>query len=90
MSQDEKLLFFLSLEEIACSEDVSRLEMLQLSQSVKNKFNTESVALSDQSRIMLADLILIGMNKNQQHVKSIASNFRKSCVVTAAHSKRSK
>jgi hypothetical protein len=90
MAQDEKLLFFLSLEEVACSEDVNRLEMLQVSQSVKNKFNTESVTLSDQSRIMLADLILIGMNQNQLHVKSIASSFRKSHIVPASRSKRSK
>jgi len=90
MAQDEKLLFFLSLEEVACSEDVNRLEMLQLSQNVKNKFNMESVALTDQSRIMLADLILIGMNKNQQHVKSIASNFRKTHIAPGAHSKRLK
>jgi hypothetical protein len=90
MTQDEKLLFFLSLEEVACSDDVNRIEMLQLSQSVKNKFNTESVTLSDQSRIMLADLLLIAMNKNQLHLKSIASNFRKSHIVPSAQRKRSK
>jgi hypothetical protein len=90
MTADEKIVFFLTLEELACSAHENRLEMIQLSDHVKAKLTAESPSLSDSSRKIIADLILIGMNKNQQHVKSVAVNYRKTVprYASTVHSKR--
>ena len=56
------------------------MEMLQLSETVKNKFSSRQ--LGDQMRQditlsrNIADLVLIAISKNQQHVKDIAANSR--------------
>lgn len=75
MTSDEKLLFFKALEQLATLGENGRLEMLRLSELVKDKFRT--LELDDSVRRLIADLILVAVNRNQQHVKSIAANYRK-------------
>jgi hypothetical protein len=77
MNRDEKTCFFLALEELACSSDVDNLEMIRVSHLVTDNLTRGLPLLSDSARNMLADLILIGMNKNQQHVKAVAANYRR-------------
>jgi hypothetical protein len=76
MTTKEKLLFFNALEELSTSTD-SRLEMIQLSNSCKEKMKSQSGTIDNTTKMMLADLILIGISKNQQHVKAVAANYRK-------------
>lgn len=74
MAADEKLKFYLAIEETAGSSQ-HRLEMLELSDKARQKIISSTTA-PDSTKSMLADLILIGINKNQQHVKSVAANYR--------------
>ena len=74
VNQEEKSLFFQALKEVAISGE-SSLELLQISdfaaaKLVGTKFD------SDQEKL-LADLILLAINQNQQPVKGIATNYRK-------------
>jgi OTU-like cysteine protease len=80
LSQNDKLSFFTALQNLASSE-ATHLGMLELSPSVVQKLMDESsVEMSDESKMLLADLTLIAVNTNQQHVKSIAANYRKTGV----------
>ena len=80
VNQEEKSIFFEALKQIAFSGE-SSLDMLQISdfaaaKLVGTKFDR------DQEKL-LADLILLAINHNQQPVKGIAANYRKkstSCV----------
>jgi len=76
LNQPEKLKFFYALQDVACSP-CNRLEMLEVSQQVKNKMIPDAWDMEDASKCLLADLILIGMNKNQSHVQSVAKNYRR-------------
>jgi len=76
MATKEKLLFFNALVELAKSTDI-RLEMIQLSDSCKQKMTKQNGPIEQTIKMMLADLILIGISKNQQHVKAVAANYRK-------------
>jgi len=75
LNQQEKLSFFEALERLAgCHE--SRFEMMKMSDMVKSKLC--STLFNDrQVKEVLADLILISINKNQANVKAIAGNYRK-------------
>jgi len=57
------------------------MEMLQLSDTVKNKLCSDAVAdrLRNDNTFArnIADLVLVSMSKNQQHVKAVAANSRK-------------
>ena len=74
LNQSEKLMFFKTLENLA-TQDEPRLEMMKLSQVAKAKL-VSGVFKEDESKKLLADLILISINKNQTHVRAIAANYR--------------
>jgi len=76
MATNEKLRFFSALEQLARSSD-NRLEMIQLSDHCKQKMATETSSMDQTIKMLLADMILIGVSKNQQHVKAVAANYRK-------------
>lgn len=69
----EKIVFFDALQK-SVEANISRIDTLQLTDTVKQKF------LQYQKPYMksnIADLLLIAMNKNQSHVKAISSNRSK-------------
>jgi len=76
----EKRKFYDAMRNVAQS-DGSSMEMLQLSSYVKTKLrsgNISAVIQTDRNFTRnIADLVLIAMSKNQQHVKAIATNSRK-------------
>ena len=74
LNQSEKLLFFNTLENLAY-RDEPRLEMMKLSEVTKAKL-VSGVFKDDESKKLLADLILISINKNQSHVRAISANYR--------------
>ena len=76
MDTDDKLQFFNMLLNVAVGPD-DRFDMIELSQQMQNKLILLSWQLEPNVKMMLSDLILIGISKNQQHVKSVAANYRK-------------
>ena len=54
------------------------MEMLQMIDYVKTKLRSEDVAVRTKSDKTfarnIADLVLVSMSKNQQHVKAVAAN----------------
>jgi len=74
------VIFFDALLQLAGTRE-NRIEMMEMSGPAKAKM--QSRALSDKIRRdrefkrNIADLVLISMSKNQQHVKAIAANSRK-------------
>jgi len=80
LNETEKRVFYDALLNLASSQE-NRLEMLQMSGQVKAKMLSN--ALSDkiqqdtEFKRNIADLVLISMSKNQQHVKAIAANSSK-------------
>jgi len=77
MDQEGKLKFFTALERLSLLEtDCHQMEMLRISDHVVQLLSSKQFC--DQlSRSMLADLILIGLNKNGQYVSALASTYRK-------------
>ena len=80
MHEHEKRLFFDAIFNLSQSKDNS-MEMIQLTDNVKTKLRsstTSSVRAADKNFTRnIADLVLIGMSKNSQHVKAISANSRK-------------
>lgn len=72
-----KVALFHALQDVAGSED-DRLEMLTLSTTAKEKLVADGQSFDTSAKMMIADLLLIGINKNEQHVKSVAANYRRS------------
>jgi hypothetical protein len=72
----EKLLLFKSLRDVAASDD-SSLCSLELSQTAKAKLVTDSFS-AHEVQTVIVDLLLIAVNSNQDHMKAIAANSRKS------------
>jgi len=68
--------FFNALQDLACSSE-NRLESIVISAFSKKKFR-ESWNMDADTHIVLADLMLIGISKNQNVVKAVAANYRKS------------
>ena len=69
--------FFTALERLSLLETgCHQMEMLRISDHVVQLLRSKQFC--DQlSRSMLADLILIGLNKNGQYVSALASTYRK-------------
>lgn len=76
MNESTKLKFFNALQNIAFSTDKS-LDMISLLQLAREKFTQRAWTFPDEVKKLLAGLIVIGINKNEQHVKSVAANYRK-------------
>ena len=79
MSQHQKLLFFEALQNLA-SSDKRQFGMLELSVLAKQKLIVDYGEICDEGKHLLADLSLIAINVNQQHIKSIAANYRQQPV----------
>ena len=80
LSEHEKRTFFNAVFNLARSGGNS-MEMLQLSDTVKTKLcSGEMATMMENDKTFtrnIADLVLVGMSKNQQHVKAVAANSRK-------------
>ena len=85
LTEAEKRRFFDAMFKLAHANEC-RMEMLQLSDIVKAKLCSDEVSVrmhGDRTYARnIADLVLIAMSKNQQHVKAIASNSRKSNIIS--------
>jgi len=77
MNNAGKLKFFKSLKDLSALEaDGHHIEMLTVSSNVVQLLRSNT--FSDPStQNILADLILIGLNKNSQYVSALAPNYRK-------------
>ena len=76
MSRSGKLAFFNALRQLSVPDGtVRRMEMLSVSEhaagEIANRFNFE------ETRAMLADLVLVGLNINCQYISAISSSYRK-------------
>jgi hypothetical protein len=76
MDESTKLRFFNALQNLAFSTE-NNLEMITMSQLARDKLTQYGWTFEDEVKRLLAGLILISINKNEQHVKSVAANFRK-------------
>lgn len=79
MNYGTKVALFNDLCEVASQPD-GQLEMLKLSANATRKLIADD--LTDAEKMMVADVLLIGINKNEKHVKSIAANYRKTAART--------
>ena len=81
LSGRERSIFFNALLNVAPS-DINSIEMLQLTHTVKTKLYSEELTVHIQNDPTytrnVADLVLVAISKNQQHVKAIAANSRSS------------
>jgi len=81
LSEREKSIFFNAMPNVAPS-DINSIEMLQLTHTVKTKLYSEELTVHIQNDPTytrnVADLVLVAISKNQQHVKAIAANSRSS------------
>jgi len=77
MDEKTKLAFFLRLQALAKSSE-NQMEHLLLSECVRTKLAGEDFSRVDSScKSMLAYLILVGINVNEQRVKAVAANYRR-------------
>jgi len=79
LNETEKRVYFDALLQLADSE-VNRIEMLEMSEEVKSKMISSAVSdviQEGEFKRNIADLVLISISKNQQHVKANAANSRK-------------
>ena len=80
LSEAEKNTFFHAMRNHAQSSERS-MEMLQMSDIVRKKLCSEDMAVRMEVDKTLprniADLVLVSMSKNQQHVKAVAANSGK-------------
>jgi hypothetical protein len=78
----ERMKFFLALQKLAKYPDRNNLGKLQMSEMAKENMNSgETFCLAFDSKSLIADLILIGIDKNKQHVRAVASNYRHNRVM---------
>lgn len=78
MCESAKLMFFEALRTLASSNSPDcRLELLQLSPRAREQLNLNSTRLSVENKKLVASLVLIGLNKNEPHVKAVAANYRR-------------
>ena len=76
MNERTKLAFFLQLQTLAKSSQ-NQLEHLVLSERVRTKLaGNDFDTVDDSGKCMLAYLILVGVNVNEQRIKAIAANYR--------------
>jgi len=77
LTEVEKIRFFHAMHKHAQSSERC-MEMLQMTDYVKAKLRSEDVAVRSKCDKTfarnIADLVLVSMSKNQQHVKAIAAN----------------
>ena len=80
LSDAEKRKFYDAMRNAAQSDE-SRMEMLKMSDYAKSKLRSDNIYAVTQTdhnfKRNIADLILIAMSKNQQHIKAVAAHSRK-------------
>ena len=77
MNAAEKLKFFRSLKDISASATGPyQKDMIRLSNHVVSLLRSDRISWQQTQRI-IADLILIGLNKNSQYVSALAPSYRK-------------
>jgi hypothetical protein len=77
MNEKTKLSFYNNLQSIAESAEV-RMEQIVLSERTRSQLTSPDFRSADDStKAMMAYLILVGINKNEQYVKAVAVNYRK-------------
>lgn len=81
MNRETKVALFNDLRGIASQPD-SQFEMMNLSANGRKKL-VDDDWLSDDAKMMLADVLLIGVNKNEKHVKAVADNYRQAATKKA-------
>jgi len=79
MNSTEKLLVFRALISMASDNASQQMEMLRLSHTVIALFQLDLFSNPETQRI-LADLFLIGLNKNGKYVSAVAPSYRKSSL----------
>jgi hypothetical protein len=88
MSIYDKLNFIYSLQNAARTTD-GNLGMLEMSEFVKERMaGVEVLCMDETTKLVLADIILIGVDKNQQHVRSVAANYRTARIQATQPSRR--
>ena len=77
LNEEEKYKLFSALREVA-KNGQNNLELLTLSEKTKSflMLENEFTTINEHTRNLI-DVLLIGLNKNQQHVKAIALHYRK-------------
>ena len=84
VDESTKRRFFDALCDLA-SYGLECLEFIQLSDFLRQKLLTEGLAYGTELKAMLGYLILIGMSKNEQRVKAVAVNYRRSVGTSQKH-----
>ena len=83
--EPEKRKFFAALRDVAFTGE-QRIGMLQIADTARTKLSSEQLSArlkSDESFSRnIADLVLVAISKNQQHVKAIAANSGKASRIT--------
>ena len=76
LSEEQKYLFYDMIRDVA-KKDCVQVEMMHLSPLVLEKLRSNNLSFCQAYHTRnYADLLLIAMNKNQQHVQAIAANYR--------------
>ena len=82
LSEDQKSNFYYNMIRDVVKKDGIQLEMLQLSPFAIVKFKLNNVMFHQAYHTRnYADLLLIAINRNQQHVQAMANNYRKKSKV---------
>ena len=76
----EKRHFFKALIDVAKSGG-NQMELFRIADAAYHKFSTEFFTTT--SKQQFSDVILISLNKNQQHVKAVAANSHFICPIYA-------
>ena len=83
MAEDSKLMFYRQLKSLAASTDTT-MERIMLSQNAREKLSCAPFRAIDSTiECMLGYVILIGISKNEGHVKAVAANYRETPVTHA-------
>jgi hypothetical protein len=77
MTRVEKTSFFNALEELAAPDVENRqMEMVRISDHVASHLQSNTFPVAE-TRTVLADLILIGLNINGQYISAISTSYRR-------------
>src|SRR5664279_2443757 len=77
INNEVKLKFFNTLRDLETDGDNEcQLEMLKISKEASSKLKSGRFSCED-TKLKLADLILVGLNKNSQYISAIAPNYRR-------------
>lgn len=81
MTEYEMTIFFDALVEKSKTSDNNRIDLLEISEAAKAKLIRYQAAKTSVKK-NLADVILIALNKNQEHVKAVKTKVVRDNVNT--------